>query len=162
MLDIVHCLKHIWCTLRKTNLLPSSGGCHQIDFYFVIYARIYVYKEVLCWWKKSISRFWRIYTFPTTLNMKKRRLSVYLSVCTYVRTNGCAPPPPLAPERLEEFHTYSVCKSLSIRGRFPVNMNIPNPKTGRPWNGTKYKTTIFSITARTILIKFRQFMEFIF
>jgi hypothetical protein len=36
----------------------------------------------------------------------------------------------LASERLEGFYSYSAFKSLSIIGRFPVNMNIPAPKTG--------------------------------
>lgn len=36
----------------------------------------------------------------------------------------------LASERLEGFYSYTAFKSLSIIGRFPVNMNIPAAKTG--------------------------------
>jgi hypothetical protein len=97
--------------------------------------------------EKSILRFWCIYMFLTTLNMKKWGLEWLLSI------RMCSS---LAPEQLVEFYSYSLFKSLTIIGQCLVEMNILAPKIGAlkmpptPPNNM----TIFSKTAPTIVIEF--------
>jgi hypothetical protein len=109
--------------------------------------------------KKSISRFWRIYTFLAPLNTKMRilecRLFVCMSMYSYVCTYAwmCAS---LTPERLGGFYSYSIFKSLAIIGLCPgcpVNMNILALKPEAFCDGPqKNRMAISSKTALTILI----------
>jgi hypothetical protein len=60
-------------------------------------------------------------------------------VCMYVcmRTS-------LAPQRLDEFYSYLVFKSLYLIGRFSLNTNILTPKVWALIEASKHKFSIFS------------------
>jgi hypothetical protein len=62
-----------------------------------------------------------------------------LSVCMYVCMYDS-----LAPEVLDGIYSHSVSKDVSIRGRCPVNVNIPAQKIGPLKWARELKMAIFS------------------
>jgi hypothetical protein len=81
------------------------------------------------------------------LNTKKWlsecRLFMYVCMC-----------PSLAPERLDGFYSYSVVKSLSVRGQRLVNLNVISTKIGALQMPHFPKLPIFSKMALTHSTKF--------
>jgi hypothetical protein len=125
----------------------------NLIFFFVTFSYAQYILEIIVMMKRSISSFGRIYgpTFwaPTTPTEYEKwllvcRLSIRTSVCM------CAS---LAPERLNEFYSYSVCKCSCIIGRCPVHMHILDHKTMALRWVPKHEMAIFSKTAQKILIK---------